>query len=58
MDWKEAYLSLLRTLSTITHGKEMYFAQDDGSIYSRIADDYLDSSEVEEEYANELALMM
>ena len=53
VDWKETFFDLLTPLCSLTHGKQMYFEQDDGAIYSRISCKYLSPEQAINEYIKE-----
>lgn len=53
--WKKEFFSFLSSLTTTTHGKQMYFLQDDGkTVYSRISGKNLSLHEAESEYIAEI----
>lgn len=54
MNWKEEFESLVRTIGSITYGKERWFLQDDGTWYDRQECDYIDISELHYRIAYEV----
>lgn len=54
MNWKEEFESLVRTIGSITYGKERWFLQDDGKWYDRKECDYIDISELQYRIAYEV----
>ena len=42
MNWQEEFESLIRTIGSITYGKERWFYQDNGIWYDRKDGDYID----------------
>lgn len=53
-DWHKEFFDFLTSISTASHGKQQYFEQDNGMIYSRISGKYLTLEEAEREYVKEL----
>ena len=46
MNWKEEFESLVRTIGSITYGKERWFLQDDGTWYDRKDGTYISIDEL------------
>ena len=54
--WKNEFFSFLASMTTTTHGKQMYFLQEDGkTVYSRVSGSYMTLRDAEKEYLGELA---
>lgn len=53
-DWKDRYFSFLASLTCVTNGKQQYFEQEDGRVYSRISGKYLTVDEMEHEFIYEM----
>lgn len=53
--WHDTFTDFLISLSTITHGKQQYFEQDNGKWYSRISGEYLTTNEMINEYLDEMS---
>ena len=45
--WEREYESLVRSLGTVTYGKERWFNQGDGTWYDREEDDYINLYDLE-----------
>ena len=58
MDWHQEFFDFLAVITAITNGKQQYFEQADGMIYSRISGEYLRFEEMVAEYCNELKSLM
>lgn len=56
MNWKEEFESLVRTIGSITYGKERWFLEDDslGIWYDREECDYIDIWELHDRIAREV----
>lgn len=54
MDWHKQFFDFLAVLTSVTHGKQQYFEQPNGRVYSRISGSYLTVEEMEREYIDEL----
>lgn len=52
--WRELFFDLLTPLCSLTHGKQMYFDQEDGTVYSRISCKYMTPDEAITEYLNDV----
>lgn len=53
-DWRQEFFDFLASITAITHGKQQYFQQDNGMIYSRVSGEYLTLDEMEREYLEEM----
>lgn len=53
-DWHTEFFEFLATVTAITNGKQQYFEEKDGRIYSRISGEYLTLHEAEHEFLDEL----
>ena len=57
-NWRELFFDLLTPLCSLTHGKQMYFDQDDGMVYSRISCKYMTPDEAITEYLNDVKFLV
>jgi len=53
-NWERIFYDFLTALTSITHGKQQYFPQDDGTWYSRISYRYLPLDGVIDEYLDDM----
>lgn len=53
-DWHAEFFEFLANVTAITNGKQQYFEETDGHVYSRISGRYLSLREAETEYCDEL----
>lgn len=54
VDWHREFFDFLAELTVVTNGKQQYFEQEDGKIYSRISGRYLTLEEMKREYLSDV----
>lgn len=54
IDWEHEFFEFLAALTTLTHGKQQYFYNGNGIVYSRISGEYITIDEMKREYIEDI----